>query len=137
MDFYRWGIGGHTGGETVCGIARRASRRFGLILHTRGTRRLTIRALEQIEHSGPIDKNLFHARAARFSKLFGDMPAELRPFFFYEFEDPEGRCEPAYQMHSGREYVVVVGPTDGAPLDAVDWEYFLTPPSAPGQPRQQ
>jgi hypothetical protein len=128
LDLYRWNIAGYTGSAVVCDKVQRPNRRFGLRLHARGTRSLTKDALETIERVEYMKKNTFHARAARFSAIFGDMPEELRPFFYYDFEDDRGFSHPAYRMHSGRDYILVLGPADETPEDEVDWEYFLTPP---------
>ncbi|MEK6675014.1 MAG: hypothetical protein AABZ47_05090 [Planctomycetota bacterium] len=128
LDTYRWSIDGHVGTTVVSAEVPRASRRFGLLLHTRATKKLTMRALEKIEGISAMSNEVFHARAARFNALFGKLPVELRPFRFYEFDDHNGCHEPTYQMRPNRPYIIVVGPADDTPADEVDWQYFLTSP---------
>ena len=130
LDEYRWKMGKYAGSILLCSRVRPAPRRLGLLMHVRGNRRLTQAALEEHEGVEIMEKNAFHARAAKWNVIYGDMPADLRPFFYYEFEDLRGIRYPAYQMRRDIKYIVVIGAADGTPDDLVDWEYFLADPAS-------
>lgn len=129
VDWYRWNVERHSGAEFVCEKVKPAARSFGLHVHTRGMRALTVVDLENIE-SGRIDIRTFQGRAARFNKIFGDLPSNLRPFFYYEIDSPRQLRASAYRMHPNRPWIVVVGLKDGSGLQGEhpDWSLFLEPP---------
>ena len=49
IDRYRWNVEGYSGSAYVFERVKPTPRRFGLHLHTRGTRALTIDALSELE----------------------------------------------------------------------------------------
>lgn len=128
-DLYRWEIQEYADLKYVYEHVRPADRRFALHLHTRGTRALTQNDLEELE-SKRIDIRAFRQRAARFHKIFGDLPLKLRPFFDYQLDLPGQLPKPAYRMHPGRPWLVVVGVAAGSEVgeEEVDWSLFLNPP---------
>jgi len=127
LDWYRWDVGGRVGADYVFKAVFPSARMFGLLMHTRGTRTLTIAALDKLAEKN-LRNETFNARAARFNKLFRDLPPELRPFSHYEEQLINGKTMPAYRMNPERNWLVVVGAGDGS-NEAVDWAAFLEPPS--------
>ena len=125
IDHYRWNVEGHSGAAYVCERVKPTPRRFGLYLHTRGTRALTLATLSELEEKF-INPRTFHGYAARFGKLFGDLPIELRPFFCYGVDGVGQHPAPAYRMRSSRSWLVIQGVAAGQGLedDEVDWSPF-------------
>jgi len=124
-DFYRWSIDGHAGQNNVRVILP-CARSFGLHLHTRSTKCFTLSALCALEDTF-LDPRNFNKRAARFGELFGDLPRSLRPFYYYKFVPPDGLPQPAYCMHPGRTWFVIMGAIGAQSDDGVDWAQFEDP----------
>lgn len=128
LDYYRWNVEGHSGAEYVHLKVRPAARRLGILIHSRSTRAVTLSDLEALEgNDTTLSSQTFQQRAARFNGLFGNLPAHLRPFFYYELDVLGAPRQPAYLMHPGRDYILVLGAVNGD-NEVVDWTAFLEPP---------
>ena len=128
IDLYNWRIDGYAGSASVPKLVKPTPRRFGLYLHTRGTHALTIDTMSELE-GRRIESKTFQGYAARFNKLFGDMPNELRPFFCYGIDNFGQHAVLGYRMRSDRTWCVVNGVTvgQGVENDDVDWTPFQQP----------
>ena len=132
-DFYRWSIEGHEDSAYVCVKVPPLPRRFGLLMHMRGSRAMTPSDYVQLEElDEDVTNSKFHQLASRFNKVFGDLPEHLRPFFYYRYDEPGSSPKPAYRMHPERDRLLVMGvaPGQGLTDDDIDWTLFLTPPPA-------
>jgi hypothetical protein len=138
LDWYRWSVNGYEGSEYVCLRVTSLPRRFGLVMHKRGSRFLTLSDWEKIEKAvGLVSDDVFHQLAARFCRVFvADRPEELvlpkplRPFFHFRFDEAGGSSQPAYRMHPERTWLLLVGvaPGQGVTADDVNWGLFRSPP---------
>jgi hypothetical protein len=138
LDWYRWSIEGHESSEYVCLKATALPRRFGLVMHMRGKRFLTLGDWEQLEKAvGLVGDDAFHQMGSRFSRIFWVdrpehlvLPLSLRPFFHYRIEETGDRGQPAYRMHPDRTWLLVLGVAPGQDVtdDDIDWSVFQTPP---------
>lgn len=145
LDWYRWAIEGHEGSEYVSLKVTGLPRRFGLVMHTRGKRYLTLGDWENREKAiGLVSEDVFHQLGSRFSRIFfADrlknlvLPESLRPFFHYRIDETCDRSQPAYRMHPERTWLLVLGVAPGQDIkdDDIDWSLFQAPPplDAPDQ----
>jgi hypothetical protein len=138
VDWYHWAIEGHESSEYVCLKATALPRRFGLVMHMRGKRFLTLGDWEQLEKAvGLVSDDVFHQMGSRFSRIFWFdrpehlvLPLSLRPFFHYRIEETGDRGQPAYRMHPERTWLLVLGVAPGQDItdNDIDWSVFQTPP---------
>ncbi len=109
------------------------ARDFGLYLHTRTDRHLTLTDLCNLEENCALSIQVLHRRAADFNKIFEAIPdnrADLRPFKHDRaFELPEK--PQSYRMNPYRDYLVVKGIDPNIKLDPntqIDWPKFEEKP---------
>lgn len=111
----------------------KSARDFGLYLHTRTDRHLTLTDLRNLEENSVLSNQVLHRRACDFNKIFEAIPeehADLRPFKHDKAFDRPGKPQ-SYRMNPYREYLVVKGIDPKIKLgseDQVDWPKFEQKP---------
>ena len=126
LDIYRWTVEEHSGLAYVGERIQPAVRRFGVYLHVRGLRALTLDDLQQLE-SKSIGKSCFHQLACRFATVFGTLPVRLRPYYHCESGELGGVPSRAYRMRGSCSWIVIVRavPVKGFDDGRMDWSIFL------------
>jgi hypothetical protein len=111
------------------------ARDFGLYLHMRTDRHLTLTDLRNLEENSVLSNQVLQRRACDFNKIFKAIPenrADLRPFKHDKAFDRPGQPQ-SYRMDPYRDYLVVKGIDPKIkldPEDQIDWPKFEQKPKS-------